>query len=66
MFVHHPKDTKKGTFSLQKVKKNTPNLTYPYVHDLFTTFLIKQNFEKKKNHQGQRPEVRLSLSLNYH
>ena len=36
---------KKGTFSLQKVKKGTPDLTSPYVHDLFTVVLIKQIFE---------------------
>ena len=46
---------KKGTFSLQKV-------TYPYVHELCTIFLINK-FLKKKNHQGQHPEVRLSFSL---
>ena len=61
MFVQHPKDTKKGTFSFQKVKKRTPNLTYPFVQGLFTIFLIKQIL--KKIHQGQRPEVRLSFNL---
>ena len=35
----HPKDTKKGTFSLQKVKKGTPDLTSPYVYSLFITAL---------------------------
>ena len=39
---------KKGTFSLQKVKKGTANLTSPYVHGLFTVVLIKQVFEKNK------------------
>ena len=63
MFVQDPKDTKKRTFSLQKVKKSTPNLIYPYDHGLFTIALIKKLFEKKKIHQGQRPEVRLSFSL---
>ena len=64
MFVQDPKDTKKRTFSLQKVKKSTPNLIYPYDHGLFTIVLIKKLFEKKKKiHQGQRPEVRLSFSL---
>ena len=42
------KDTKKGTFSLQKVEKGTANLTSPYVHGLFTVVLIKQVFEKNK------------------
>ena len=62
MFVHLPKDTKKDTFSLQKVKKGTPNLTYPYIHGLCTIFLKKLIFEKK-SHQGQHPVVRLSFSL---
>ena len=42
----HPEETKKATFSLQKVKKGTPNLSYPYVHSLFTIVLIKLIFEK--------------------
>ena len=33
-------------FSLQKVKKGTPNLTDPYVHGLCTIFLIKQFFSR--------------------
>ena len=32
----------------KKVKKGTPNLTSPYFHSIFTIFLIKQIFEKKK------------------
>ena len=42
-------DTKKDTFSLQKVKKGTPHLTYPYVHGLYTIVLIKQIFKKYKS-----------------
>ena len=45
MFVQHPKDTKKGTFSLQKVKKGTPNLTSSW--PLYNVF-DKTNLKKKK------------------
>ena len=44
-----PKDTKKGTFSLQKIKKGTPILASPYLYSLFTIVLIKQSFEKNKS-----------------
>ena len=30
MFVQNQKDTKKHTLSIQKFKKNTPNLIYRY------------------------------------
>ena len=46
MFVQHPKDTKKGTVSLQKVKKGTPNLTSSW--PLYNVF-DKTNFWKKKS-----------------
>ena len=36
-----------GTFFTTKVKKGTPDLTSPYVHDLFAIVLIKQTFGKK-------------------
>ena len=32
---------KNGTFSIQKVKKDTPNLTSRYVDSIFTIVLIK-------------------------
>ena len=38
---------KKGHFHYKKVKKGTPNSTYPYVHSFFTLVLTKQVFEKK-------------------
>ena len=40
---------KRTLFHYRKVKKGTPNLTFPYVHSLFTIFLIKQIFEKNKS-----------------
>ena len=40
---------KRALFHYKKVKKGTPNLTSPYVHGLFTNFLIKQIFEKNKS-----------------
>ena len=40
---------KRTLFCHRKVKKGTPNLTSPYVHNLFTIFLIKQVFEKNKS-----------------
>ena len=55
----HPEDAKKATFSLQNVKKGTPNLASLYVHILFTIFFIKQIFFKKAQH----PEVGLSFNL---
>ena len=62
MFVQHPKDTKKGTFSLQKGKKGTPNLTSSWpLYNVFDKTNLKK--KKKKNYQGQCPEVRLSFSL---
>ena len=55
---------KRELFHYKNVKESTPNLTYMYVHGLCTIFfLMKQIFEEKKNHQGQRPEVRISFSL---
>ena len=45
MFVQHPKDTKKGTFSLQKGKKGTPNLTSSW--PLYNVF-DKTNLKKKE------------------
>ena len=36
-------------FHYKKVKKDTPNLTSPYVHSFFTIVLIKQIFEKNKS-----------------
>ena len=56
------KTQKRALFHYKTVKKGTPNLTYPYIHDLFTIVLIKQ-ISEKKNHQGQHPEIGLSLSL---
>ena len=54
---------KKGHFFTTKSKKKTtPTLTYPYVHDLFTTFLIKQNFEKKKIIKGSVQKSDLVLA----
>ena len=53
----HPEDTKKGTFSLQKVERDTPNLTSPNVHSQFTIVL------KKIIPWEQHPEVILSFSL---
>ena len=40
---------KKGTFHDRIVKKGTPNLTFPYVHNLFINVLIKQIFEINKS-----------------
>ena len=40
---------KRSRFHYKKVKKGTPNLTSPYLHSLFTNFLIKQIFEKNKS-----------------
>ena len=54
---------KRTLFYLEIVKKGTPNLTSSCVHSLFTIVLIKQIFEKKISHRGQRPEVGLSFSL---
>ena len=48
-------------FTTKKIKKSTPNLTSPYVQNLFGITLIKQTFEKNKSPK-QRPEVRLSFS----
>ena len=54
---------KRALFHYKKVKKGTPNLSSPYVHSLFQIVLIKQIFEKKISHQGQRPEAGLSFIL---
>ena len=43
----YPEDTKRALFYFKKVKKATPNLTSPYVHNHFTIVLIKPIFEKK-------------------
>ena len=32
---------RRGTFSLQKVKKGTPNLIFPYAYSLFTIIFEK-------------------------
>ena len=40
---------KRALFSLQKIKKGTPNLISPYGHSLFMIVLIKQIFEKNKS-----------------
>ena len=42
---------KSALFHYKKVKKGTPNLTFPYIYSLLTIFKIKQIFEKK-SHQG--------------
>ena len=36
-------------FTTKKIKKSTPNLTSPYVQNLFGITLIKQTFEKNKS-----------------
>lgn len=53
---------KRTLFHNKKVKKGTPNLTSTYVLSFFTSFLVKQIFEKI-SHQGQRPEAGLSFNL---
>ena len=40
---------KRESFHYKKVKKGTPNLTFPYVYSVFTIFLTKQIFEKNKS-----------------
>ena len=40
---------KRALFHNKKVKTGTRNLTSPYIHSLFTIFLIKQIFEKNKS-----------------
>ena len=40
---------KRTLFHCKKVKKGTPNMTSPHVHNLFTIYLIKQIFEKNKS-----------------
>ena len=40
---------KRALFHYKTVKKGTPNLTYPYIHDFFTIVLIKQISEKNKS-----------------
>ena len=40
---------KRVLFHYKKVKKDAPNLASPYVHSLFTIFLIKQIFGKNKS-----------------
>ena len=57
-----PEDAKKGTFSIQKLKR-APLIWPPPMFIASTIFLIKQIFEKKKSHQGHRPEVGLSFNL---
>ena len=56
------KTQKRAFFHYKTVKNGTPNLTSPYTHGLFTIVFMKKIFEKI-SHQGQRPEIRLSLSL---
>ena len=41
------KDTKRALSHYKNIKKGTPDLTFPYVHSLFTIVLIKQIFGKK-------------------
>ena len=51
---------KRALFHHKKIKKDTPNLTSPYVHSLFTIFLIKQVFEKNKSPRaasGSRTQI---------
>ena len=40
---------KRALFHYKKVKKGTPYLTPPYVHNLFTIALIKQICEKNRS-----------------
>ena len=40
---------KRHFFTTKKAKKNTPNLTFPSVHNLFTIVLIKEADEKNKS-----------------
>ena len=54
---------KKGTFSLQKVKKGTPKLSSSYVLSSLQYYFDKQIFEKKIGNCGKHPKIGLSFSL---
>ena len=48
-------------FTTKKIKKSTPNLTSPYVQNLFGITLIKQTFEKNKSPRAALAKNNLRL-----
>ena len=53
----------KGHFFPVKLQEGTADLTYPYVHSIYTLLLIKHIFGKKICLEGQRLKVGRSFGL---